>query len=316
MIDSRATGLDGFRDMRLLGASERAEVYAAVEIATGRHVTLKLLASAGVSPAARETFDREAAILGRLSSHPNIVTLYDTFTLEDGRPVLVMELCTESVAARIASGHVMSVAEVVALGIKIAGALETAHSAGVLHLNVRPENILITEFGEPALADFAVARLQGVNPGPAVDVGEFLGMHIAPELVLGEEATPAADVYGLAATLYILLTGHAPIPVFAGESPAASILRVIRDEPRPIVNDTIPLDLSDLLLWALAKDPSARPPSLAWLAEELSRIEQHQGWPRTRPYVRESHSQVSTRTPSGLRERWRLTRGRRRPQRT
>jgi serine/threonine protein kinase len=311
MIDSQAAGLTGYRDLRSLASGERAEVYAAVEEATGRPVALKLLALEGVSPSARETFHREAAVLGRLSSHPNIVTLYDTFTLEDGRPVLVMELCAESLAARIAAGHTPSVAEVVAIGIKIAGALETAHSGGVLHRNVRPENILITEFGEPALADFAVARLQGLNAGPAVDVGEFLGMHIAPELVLGEEATPACDVYGLAATLYILLAGHAPIPVFEGESPAASILRVIRDEPRPIVNDAIPLDLSDLLLWALAKDPLSRPPSLAWFAEELTRIEQHQGWPRTRPYVRESSAQVPTSAPRGWRERLRAARARR-----
>jgi serine/threonine protein kinase len=311
MIDSDTAWLTGYRDIRLLATGDRAEVYAAIENATGRPVALKLLALEGVSPAAREIFQREAAVLGWLSSHPNIVTLYDTLTLEDGRPVLVMELCTESVAARVAAGHGPSVAEVVAIGIKIAGALETAHGAGVLHRNVRPENILITEFGEPALADFAVARLQGINAGPAVDVGEFLGMHIAPELVLGEEATPAADVYGLAATLYFLLAGHAPIPVFDGESPAASILRVIRDEPRPIVSDTIPLDLSDLLLWALAKDPEARPPSLAWFLEELLRIEQHQGWPRTRPYLRESGAQVEEVQPRGLRERWRAMRERR-----
>jgi serine/threonine protein kinase len=304
MTSNPATLFHGYRDVRLLAVGERASVYAASENATGRPVALKVLDVDNVGAAAREAFEREAVVLGRLSSHPNIVTLYETFTHEDGRPVLVLELCRESLAERVSGGRALSVAETVAIGIKIAGALETAHGVGVLHRNVRPENILLTEFGEPALADFGVARLLAAV-APTADVGDFVGMHVAPEFVLGEEPTPAVDVYGLAATLYALLSGHPPIPFYAGESPAASMLRVIRDDVRPIVNDVIPLDLSDLLLWALAKDPAARPPSLSWFAEELTRIEQHQGWPRTRPYVREETGTVADVRRQGLRHRWR-----------
>jgi serine/threonine-protein kinase PknK len=282
------TPFERFRDVVRISEGPHATVYAARDPENHRPVALKVLTVGGASRFDLEAFDREAAVLARLSSHPHIVTLYETFTLADGRPVLVLELCQQSLAEQR-----FSPAAAVSFGIKIAGALETAHSGGVLHRNVRPENVLLTASGQPALADFAVARLR-TSDSAGADIGlpHFPGMHVAPELLLGGEAVAATDVYGLAATLHTLLTGQPPLPVYAGEVPAASILRILRDEVRPVAGPGVPLELADLLRWALAKDPANRPPTVAWFAEELTRIETHNGWPRTRLEVAEPTSPV------------------------
>jgi hypothetical protein len=100
-------------------------------------------------------------------------------------------------------------------------------------------------------------------------------------------------VYGLASSLYELLSGQPPLAAYQGESPAATILRILRDPARPIVRDDVPIELSDLVLWGLAKDPADRPPSVMWFAEELGRIEAQNGWPRTRIMVREPERPVT-----------------------
>lgn len=287
--DAASTGSDpfvGFTDVVQLKAGTHAGVYAAREQMSYRPVALKVLTVDGVTPRALESFARESSALAALGSHPNIVTLYRSFALADQRPVLVLELCHGSLLDRLTDGRPLPVPEAVSITIKIAAALESAHRSGVLHRDVRPANILMTEFGEPALADFGVARLRASVPAPA-ELFDFASVHAAPELLLGHEPTAAVDVYGLASTLYELLTGRPPLEAYLGESPAASILRILRDPVRPVFSPDVSLQLSDLLLWSLAKDPAARPPSLSWFAEELGRIESSNGWPRTQTLIRE-----------------------------
>jgi hypothetical protein len=282
----------GFSDVTVLGAGRRSTVYRAVEDGTNRPVALKVVNAENAGPAALEAFAREAAVLAALGGHPNIVTLYRTLAVAP-RPVLVLELCRGSLAGRLRDGPVPA-REAVPIAVRIAGALETAHSAGVLHRNVSPANILLTDFGEPALADFAIARLHGSGDSarmPAAELLDFPGPHAAPELLLGQQADERTDVYGLAATLYELIGGRSPFVEMDGEPAAATILRILRDPPRPLLH--VPLELSDLVLWGLAKEPADRPPSVAWFADELRRIETRQGWPRTALLVREATEPVS-----------------------
>jgi serine/threonine protein kinase len=289
------TTFPGYRDVRLLRTGRQSSVYRAVELASGRPVALKAVNPGGAAPRELEAFARESAVLAALSAHPNILTMYDSFVL-DARPVLVLELCPQSLADRLAGKQVPDVPDAVATAIKLCGALETAHSGGVLHRDVRPEHVLITEYAEPALADFGVARLRGTAP-PVADLFDFPGPHVAPELLLGQEATAATDVYGLASTLYEMLCGTPPHAAYAGEAPAATILRVLRDPVRPIERAGVPYALSDLVLWAMAKEPGQRPPSLAWFAEELAGVETHNGWPRTAALIREPARQVAVPEP-------------------
>jgi serine/threonine protein kinase len=140
--------------------------------------------------------------------------------------------------------------------------------------------VLLTELDEPVLAGFDEAvRRTGVETRAPMHVTTA---HTAPELLEGKEPTEASDVYGLGSTLYELVAGRAAFRAYVGESPAAVIVRVLSGQVKPIVAPDVPLEMSDLLTWAMAPDPPARPPSPAWLAEELGRIERRQGWPRTR----------------------------------
>lgn len=289
----------GYADVVTLAGGVHSTVHRATELATGRPVALKVLNVDGTSPGELEAFARESAVLSALGAHPNIVTLYDSFALPDGRPVLVLELCEGSLAQRLAATREQEpipASEAVSIAAKLAGALETAHRAGVLHRAVRPENVLITAYGEPALSDFGLSRLRGTPVSATAELFDFPGPHVAPELMLGQEASEATDVYGLASLLYQLLTGAPPMAAYAGETPSATILRILRDPARPIDDPRVPYALSDLLLWGLAKEPAQRPPSAAWFAEELARVEARSGWTRTSSLVGESAGPVKART--------------------
>ena len=197
-----------------------------------------------------------------MSHHPNIVTLYRPTATPDGRPVFVLELCRGSLSEQLRRDGPLNPSDATRVGIKVAGALETAHRHGFLHRDMKPQNILVTQFGEPALGDFGVAALQASAQATAGVFG-FTTLHAAPEILEGQHLSPATDVYGLASTMYQLLSGQAPFAAFDNEAPASVILRIIRDSVRPLRSEAIPLGLSDLLEAALAKDPAQRPQSAA-----------------------------------------------------
>src|SRR4051812_11646828 len=284
--DVQSDFFPGFADVVEIGIGSLATVYRAREIETNRLVALKLLNVRDASPRALESFERESIALGAVSSHPNIVTLFRAFRAGDGRPVLVLELCNGAISDRMRDGQGLPVAEVVGLGIKVAGALETAHRAQILHRDVKPQNILITEFGEPALADFGVAMLQSSTQTTA-GLFDFTTLHAAPELLEGGETSAATDVYELASSLYQLVAGRSAFRAYEGESPASVILRILRDPVQPLAAALVPTQLSDLLIHAMSKDQAARPPTAAEFAAELARVEEQQGWPRTQFLIRD-----------------------------
>ncbi len=276
----------GFTDVSEIGTGSLATVFRARELGTHRLVALKLLNVRDASPRSIESFERESIALGALSSHPNIVTLYRTFRTADGRPVLVLELCTGAVADRIHGGAGVPVTEAVAIGVKIAGALETAHRGGILHRDVKPQNILVTDFGEPALADFGVAMLQSATQTTA-GLFDFTTLHAAPELLEGGGTSAATDVYELASSLYQLIAGKSAFRAYEGESPASVILRILRDPVRPLSGVDVPMALSDLLIRAMSKQMDERPPTAAEFAAELADVEIAQGWSRTQFLIRD-----------------------------
>ena len=272
----------GFTDITEIGTGSLAVVYRARETGTNRLVALKLLNVRDASPRAIESFERESVALGAISSHPNIVTLYRALRAADGRPVLVLELCTRSIAQGMhgQDGRGLPAHTVISLGIKIAAALETAHRAQILHRDVKPQNILLTEYGEPALADFGVAMLQSSTQTTA-GLFDFTTLHAAPELLEGRATSAATDVYELASTLYQLVAGRSAFRAYDGESPASVILRILRDPVQPVIDTNVPTALSDLLVRAMSKDQADRPASAAEFAARLLAIEAAHGWPRT-----------------------------------
>ena len=270
---------DRFSDASLLRSGDRFRVYSATEAATGRRVFVKVVNDRDQHWLI-EALDDQAAILGALSSHPHIITLYQRLTVPDGRPALVLEHSPVLLSELARRAEREDARVITSIGIKLAAALDAVHRAGVLHCDVRPGNVLRNTWDEPILAGFDNAV--HVHPGIAsYAVLSRPTSHTAPELLLGDEATARTDVYGLAATLYELLAGRSAFRAYAGESPSATVARVLDGRVHKIVGPDIPLELSDLLSWALSPQPADRPPSTAWLAEELRRVETEQGWPRT-----------------------------------
>ena len=278
--DTAGSILPGYADLREIGGGAFATVFKAVEVETGRPVALKILKVDTIHAQLLETFTHEIQALAAVSDHPNIVTLYRPSNTIDGRPVLVLELCRESLAQQLRTRGPIDAPDVTRIGIKIAGALETAHRNGFLHRDMKPQNILVTQFGEPALADFGVAALQASAQLTAGVFG-FTTLHAAPEMLEGQHLSPATDIYGLASTMYQLLTGRAPFASYDNEAPASVILRILRDPVRPLRDENVPLELADLLEGALSKEPDGRPRSALAFAQMLQRIETAQGWPET-----------------------------------
>jgi hypothetical protein len=271
---------DGYTEVERIGGGTFATVHRGVDATTGQPVALKLLNVAAGARFDHEAFDREARALGTLGSHPNIVTLHRASIQTGGQPLLVLELCEGSLADRLASHGPLELREVVSIGVRLAGALETAHRAGILHRDLKPHNVLTTRYDEPALADFGVAELRDAVSGGTPSSGMTV-LHAAPEVILGHPATPASDIYALVSTLYELLHGHAPHFVTAGEDPAVVQRRVLDDPAPPVRAPGATLAVRELFARCLDKDPVERPSSALALAQELRAVEDAAGWPRT-----------------------------------
>src|ERR1700741_431613 len=142
----------------------------------------------------------------------------------------------------------------------LAGALETAHRAGVLHRDVKPPNVLLTAYGEPQLCDFGVARVAG---GPETGSHDVVGSlpYISPELFRGAAVSVAADIYGLAATVFAALSGDPPFKLQVGDNPAAFARRVLAGPIPDLRTKDVPDPICSALELGLNLDPGRRPSS-------------------------------------------------------
>jgi serine/threonine protein kinase len=268
-------GIEGLTEPAEIGRGGFAVVYKAKQAVLGRLVAVKVL-SATIDGPGRERFAREGFALGGLSAHPNIVNVFGTGVTAYGRPYITMDYLPEGCLGRqVTARGPMFWPRAVGIAAKIAGALETAHRVGTLHRDVKPENVLLSDYGEPQLADFGIARVQGRYETPVGPTsGSFL--YTAPEVFEGAPPQGSADVYSLAATLFYLLAGAPPFPAAPGESFAALFLR-IATQPAPELPCAVPGGLRTLLAQALRKDPATRPPSALEFGLRLIRVEQAAG---------------------------------------
>jgi serine/threonine protein kinase len=215
----------GFEDAVEVGRGGFGTVYRCVQSSLLRPVAVKVLSS-DLDSDNRERFIREGHAMGKLSGHPNIVSIIQVGVTSTGRPYIVMPFHSrDSLAVHIRKFGPLSWQHAVRIGIKLAGALETAHKGNTLHRDVKPANILLTDYGEPQLTDFGIARIEG---GFETATGAFTGSlaYTAPEVLKGLAPTPPADVYGLGATLFTLIAGRAAYERRSGEEIVAQYLRI------------------------------------------------------------------------------------------
>jgi serine/threonine protein kinase len=193
-------------------------------------VAVKVLAAAGLSDEGRRRFTAEANAMAVLADHPYIVQVFRAGLTEDGRPFLVMKYYPQRNLAARAKLERLSVPEVLAIGVRIACAVETAHRAGILHRDIKPANILTSQYGEPGLTDFGIATTKDETTGSAE------GMSIPwspPEVVFATAPADArSDIYSLGATLWHLLVGRSPFDVPGGDNSSFAMRRRIREQPR------------------------------------------------------------------------------------
>lgn len=272
-------GILGLTNARLLGRGGFGSVYGAEEPALHRSVAVKVLAPVHGDETHR--VDRELKALGTLGGHPHIVMVHGTGTAATGSPYIVMELMTGgSLGDRVADRGPLPWSEATAIAIQIAGALETAHRAGILHRDLKPENILVSSLGEVKLADFGIARVDGSAQTKTGAVTTSVA-YAAPEILAGRGPTATSDVYGLAAAVYTLMAGSSPFLRPDDESLLPMINR-IASEPVPDLRlRGVPDAVCRVLERALAKDPLQRQATALGLARELQVAQQQLGVPVT-----------------------------------
>lgn len=263
--------LPGFTYVEPLGTGGFADVFLYEQQMPRRRVAVKVLLADRLASNAAQEFADEANVMAMLSTHPAIVTIYQASVAGDGRPYLVMEYCPRPNLQLRTRKEQFSVAEALRVGVQVAGAVETAHRAGVLHRDIKPANILVTEYNRPALTDFGIASTTGAT-------GEASGMSVpwSPPESFAEppRSDTRTDVWALGATLYSLLAGRSPFERPGQRNSSADLIERIERAALPqLGRPDSPESLQRLLERAMAKNPDDRYPSAVAFARALQKVQ-------------------------------------------
>ena len=211
MVSQRrsAPQLAGYTYTSLLGTGGYAQVFRYQQHLPRRPVAVKVLEEPLSADEDRSMFEAEANAMGLLSDHPSVVTIYAASLATDGRPYLAMEFCPGSLRSA-SKGAPLTLDRVLEAGVRIAGALESAHRAGMLHRDIKPANVLIGKSGRPLLTDFGIASLRGRMRGDRTELA-MSPQWAAPEVLQQQTSgTVASEVWSLGATLYGIAAGRPP----------------------------------------------------------------------------------------------------------
>jgi serine/threonine protein kinase len=272
-----------YRIVGQLGAGGMGVVYSAEDTLLGRSVAIKFVSTD--LPSDRHAIERlriEARAASALN-HANICTIYD-FGEHEGRPFIAMELMKgRTLLERLAAGP-LKINQVVDLGMQIAGALAAAHCEGIIHRDIKPGNVFLTDHGVVKILDFGLAKLLPQRHGPeptsgttgsdqltAQGVAVGTVAYMSPEQANGDDLDGRTDLFSLGVVLYQCATGHAP---FTGKTPAAVLMSVLTRVPvAPMVlNPEIPVRLQEVINNCLEKDPELRYQAAADLRADLKRV--------------------------------------------
>jgi tetratricopeptide (TPR) repeat protein len=275
VVTAQPTSFGGgrYEVRRFLGEGGKKRVFLAYDTRLDRDVAFALIKTTGLDDVGRQRVTREAQAMGRLGSHPNIVTIFEMGE-EGGSPFVVNEL--------LAGGDVegelekakgsLPLARALAVAKDVARGLAFAHERGIVHRDLKPGNVWLTGEGTAKIGDFGLAV--SLDRSRLTQHGMMVGTvaYMPPEQALGGEVTPQADLYSLGAMLYELVTGKPP---FQADDPTAVISQHINIAPvaPSWLSDHCPPELEDLILRCLAKVPADRPTSAAEVLAALETVD-------------------------------------------
>ncbi len=266
----------GFVDAQEIGRGGFGVVYHCHQTSLGRSVAVKVLGSE-FDQVNRERFLREGYAMGGLSGHPNIAHVLQVGVTPSNRLFIVMPyFAADSLAQRLRQTGPMPWPEAVQIGVKLCGALETAHRTRTLHRDIKPDNVLLNDYGEPVLSDFGLAHISG---GFKTASGVFTGSitYTAPEVLAGSPPTVAADLYSLGATLHALLAGTPAYERNSGEDLLAHFQRVSSRAIPDLRPAGVPDAVCTAIERAMALDPAKRPATAEEFGRELQAAQRANG---------------------------------------
>jgi serine/threonine protein kinase len=253
-----------YHTRELLGRGGMSEVYRGFDVRLRRPVAIKRLRSdAANNPVFRARFRREAEAAGRLH-HSAIVAIYDTGEERDATgpsiPFIVMELVEgRTLREELHEAGRLPVARALEVTGAVLDALACSHAAGIIHRDVKPANVMLSNTGEIKVADFGIARPAAETTGTVTLAGTVLGtpQYLSPEQGRGETVDARSDLYSVGCMLFELLVGAPP---FSGDSPLSTVVQHISNPPTPpsALNADVSGDIDSIVLMALAKDPADR----------------------------------------------------------
>jgi serine/threonine-protein kinase len=273
---SEGSRLDHYRIVSILGVGAFSEAYEAVDERTGQTVVIKLPNVALIGdPQIFERFQREMTITRRLD-HPNIQRAVDEGRDTDHSvPYLVLEYVDGQSLRQYLTGRMpLPTDEALRLADQIAAALAFAHSHGVAHRDVKPENVLVDADGHAKLADFGIALLSGARRVTWRWLNDGVGTpdYMAPEQIQGKRGDERTDVYALGTMLYEMLSGRVP---FSGDNPLAVMNQAVHSAPPPLrsLRRSVPPALEAVVHKALRKNPAERYPDAAAMLFDLEHLD-------------------------------------------
>ncbi|MFB3092067.1 MAG: serine/threonine-protein kinase, partial [Dehalococcoidia bacterium] len=259
---------------RFVGEGGKKKVYLAHDTTLDREVAFALIKTEGLDETSRTRIQREAQAMGRLGSHPHIVTVFDLGE-EQGQPYMVTELMGGGDVEGLmedAEGHRLPLEQAIKIAQETCRGMEFAHSRGIVHRDLKPGNVWLTADGVAKIGDFGLAV--AIDRSRLTTEGMMVGTvsYMPPEQAMGGEVTPRADLYSLGAMLYEMVTGRPP---FLGDGMEAIIGQHISTPPVAPTwhSSSCPKPLEALILRLLAKDPSERPDSAADVLTALESID-------------------------------------------
>lgn len=270
--------INGYEIIRVLGRGGMGVVYKAHEMTLQRVVALKVLPGhLAENKEFIERFYREARAAARLN-HPNVVTIHRVGE-DDGFHYIAMEfLKGKEVTDLIKERGYLPVQEALDITRQVASALAAAHEMGIMHRDIKPQNIMIDEAGRVKVMDFGIARMSEAGGGAGLTMtGQLLGTpaYMSPEQCMGTNSDHRSDIYSLGVAFYQMLAGRVP---FSGDTPLAVIRKIVEDELPEIYafRQDVPDDVVRILHKTLAKDVDARYQSAAELEEDIKRFQSGQ----------------------------------------